>query len=287
VGAAKSGTTALHYFLRQHPQIYMPLKKEIHHFAPDLLQTDDVWLDRNKYLSLFNNARPGQVIGETSALHLLSEKAAEKISEFDPDAKIIILLRNPIEVTHAHHTQLVYNGEETIIDFEETLKAEDERKKGMNLPPNTRIQKKHLPVHSVLFAGQIERFIKIFRKEQIYIFLHDDFKLNPVSEVQKLYLFLQVDDSFVPKLKIVNAAKQIRSRCLQKLFKLFSDKVLNRFLETDTIEALRLWVEKCNSKNIKRKELKPETKTILIKQLKPEIEKLSILLNRDLSHWTN
>ena len=287
VGAAKSGTTALHNYLRQHPDIYMPIKKEIHHFAPDLLKADDFWLNMEKYLSLFRKAKSCQIIGETSVLYLLSEKSATEIKKFEPEAKVIIILRNPIEVIKSRHTQLVFNGEENITDFEETLKIEEERKLGKNLPPNTRIIKKHLPLYSVSFAEQTERFMNVFDKSQLSIVIYDDFIANPIEEIKKLYKFLGVDDSFTPTLKTVNARKKVKSRKLQNGFKAFSNKILERFLDENQVEAFRLWLENINSVYVEPEKMKPETRAMLTQKLKPEIEKLSTLLNRDLSHWLN
>ena len=90
VGAAKSGTSALQAFLRQHHQIFMPRMKEIHHFAPDLLGADDPWLNKSKYAALFQKAQSHQIIGETSVFYLLSELAAQKIQTFNPKIRCIM-----------------------------------------------------------------------------------------------------------------------------------------------------------------------------------------------------
>ncbi len=120
---------------------------------------------------------------------MLSEDSASEIKKFETEAKIIIILRNPIEVIRSRHAQLVFNGEEDVSDFEETLKIEDERKKGFNLPLNTRIIKKHLPLYAVSFAEQTERFIKVFDQSQLMIVLYDDFKSRPNQLVKDLYKF--------------------------------------------------------------------------------------------------
>ena len=175
VGAAKSGTSALQYFLRQHPDIFMPEMKEIHHFAPDLLKKDDPWLDEHKYMSLFSDAVEHQVIGETSVFYLLSEVSARLIQKSFPNTCIIIMIRNPLEVMYSLHSQLVYNGEENILDFEKAVLAEMDRKAGRNLPKRTRIQQKHWYFHVGQFTEQILRFLEYFNDHQIHFILYDDF----------------------------------------------------------------------------------------------------------------
>lgn len=285
VGAAKSGTTALHYFLLRHPEIYMPLKKEIHHFANDILKEDDYWLDSDAYYKLFKPAKQNQIIGETSVFYLLSDESADNIIKHNPNAKIIIMLRNPVEVIYSLHSQLVFNGEEDISDFKKAIETEPERKKGRMLPVNTRIIKKHLYTEVVRFSEQVERFIKIFPEKNIKIILFEDFKQNTLKIVQETYDFLQIDKSYKPKLKIHNANKKIKCRKLQKATTILTNKFLSKFIKEDNLERFRNFVININSIEEKRKPLDFDTKQYLINKLKPEILKLEKLLKRDLKDW--
>ena len=123
VGAPKCGTTALANYLGQHPDIFMAKQKESHHFATDLIPYDDYWRNRNHYLKIFQEAKENQIIGEASVFYLLSQEAAKNIKKFSPNAKIIIMLRNPVDLLYSHYFQAVYNGRETITDFEKALGA--------------------------------------------------------------------------------------------------------------------------------------------------------------------
>ncbi len=285
IGAAKSGTTAMHFFLRQHPQIYMPLKKEIHHFADDILKKNDYWLKPEAFFKLFRKAKNKQIIGETSVFYMISENAAKNIYSHNPDAKIIIMLRNPVEVAYSLHSQLVFNGEENINDFKKVLEIEQDRINGKKLPTKTRINKKHIYTEVVKYTVQIKRFQNFFPPENIKIILFEDFKNNALNTVQQTYKFLEVDDKFKPKLKVHNPNKKIKNRNIQKFTTFFTNRILSKFFCEDNLEKFRNFMIKINSIEKKRKPLDNETKQILTEKLKPEIIKLEKLLNKNLKHW--
>jgi len=285
VGAAKSGTSALQYVLRQHPGIFMPEMKEIHHFAPDLLKKDDPWLDQQKYLSLYSDAKEHQVIGETSVFYLLSKEAARLIKKNHPHASVIIMIRNPIEIMYSLHSQLVYNGEENILDFEKAVIAEEDRKTGKYLPKRTRINKKHWYFHVVQFTEQIFRFMKYFDQDQLHFILYDDFKKDTLSEVQKVYDFLGVDGSFIPEIKQVNTNKKIRSRTFQKIQYQAINNLLPKLLSKNNLIRLNTNLLNLNTKYFERQPLDKVLENKLKKMLKPEIDKLSEFFDQDLSHW--
>ncbi|NLF38083.1 sulfotransferase, partial [bacterium] len=97
VGAPKSGTTALHAYLGRHPSIFVPARKEPHFFGSDIVSPAFV-RDRDAYLSLFAGATTEARVGEASIWYLYSKRAAREIKEFNPDARIIIMLRNPVDM---------------------------------------------------------------------------------------------------------------------------------------------------------------------------------------------
>lgn len=133
VGAPKSGTTAMHEYLGQHPDIFMPKVKESHHFATDLLppnRPNSYYRSIDNYLAIFKGARNEKIVGESSVFYLYSKTAAKNIYEFNKDSKILIMVRNPTEWLESYHSQLVYNGDEDILDLCEALKAEEEQKRG-------------------------------------------------------------------------------------------------------------------------------------------------------------
>lgn len=283
IGAAKSGTTALHRYLRAHPDIYMPLKKEIHHFADDLLKPDDYWLKPEVFFRLYKG-KESRLKGETSVFYMLSQNAAQNIYKHNPKTKIIIMLRNPLEMAYSLHAQLVFNGEEQL-SFEKAIEDENQRKQGRNLPESTRIKAKHCYIKAVDYLPQIKRFTDIFPEEQIKIILFDDFKNDTAACLQEIYEFLGADGNFLPKLKIHNSNKIIKHKRLQSFINTLSYKVLARFLHHDRTEAFREGALNLISRKQKRPPLKPEIRKSLLKRLKPKIQELEHKLNRNLSHW--
>jgi hypothetical protein len=126
----------MYHYLRQHPDIFMPKNKEPHFFASDL-QIDSTWRVQTKagYLRLFESASEAKRIGEASTCYLFSRRAAATIKELSPDARIIIMLRNPVDFINSVHLQLINGANEDIIDLGEAWRAEcDRRDSGRRAP---------------------------------------------------------------------------------------------------------------------------------------------------------
>lgn len=129
VGAPKCGTTSLYEYLRSHPQVFMPEKKEPEHFSDDL-DWRNVMLrhrvaDRDDYLSLFDPAPAhAAAVGEASTWYLFSEAAAGAIHDFNPEARIIIMLRDPVKMMYSLHGQFLKDCNEVIEDFAQAIAAE-------------------------------------------------------------------------------------------------------------------------------------------------------------------
>jgi hypothetical protein len=118
VGAPKCATTAMTDYLSQHPDIYIPRlrEKDVPFFGRDL----DLGSRREsleEYLSFYQDASPSQRAGEACVWYLYSEYAAEELRAFAPDAQILVFLRNPVDLVHSLHTQLVYTQDEDVLDF--------------------------------------------------------------------------------------------------------------------------------------------------------------------------
>src|SRR5258708_5345567 len=128
IGAPKCGTTALCKYLRENPRIFISTPKEPKYFDFDL--SYPVKMNREAYLALFSKADPRfqSAIGEASTSYLFSTRAVPEILKFNPGAKFIVMLRNPVELVQGWHNQCIIAGQEDILDFEEAWRAESERK---------------------------------------------------------------------------------------------------------------------------------------------------------------
>ncbi len=138
VGAPKCGTTALYEYLRPHPNIFMPELKEPHFFAKDLGTYPRI-KTLEDYTGLFAGSTPEHLrVGEASVYYLRSSVAIANIHGFNPDARIIAMFRNPVDMVYSLHSQLLYWSEEIEPDFETAWRLQERRSQGLQLPPHSR-----------------------------------------------------------------------------------------------------------------------------------------------------
>ena len=138
-GAPGAGTTFAHESLRQHPGICMPIRKELHHFCPDLDSGSDAdggFFTRTEaeYRSFFSPARPDQRTGEASPWYLYSREAPLLLRAADERIRVIVMLRDPVEIVRYVHSRRVQNGNEDLERLEDALDAEAARRRGERIP---------------------------------------------------------------------------------------------------------------------------------------------------------
>ena len=288
VGAPRCGTTAMYEYLRQHPQIFMPEHKEPIYFGDDLTHLHGRLTERD-YLGLFKPSRPGQRVGEASTWYLFSTSAAREIRDFDPNAQIIIMLRNPVDVMYSLHRELVFYRAEPIKDFDEALAAEADRKQGRRLGPSGRAEMLYYR-DVVRFADQVERYFETFDRERIHIIVYDDFAKDPAAAHRELLRFLGVDDSFEPRIERVNETKEHRFAALTEII-VRPPRPIARLVplvrRTRIAHQIRAAILMANSKATKRAPMAPDLRERLTAEYADEVARLGELIGRDLSHWSD
>lgn len=287
IGAAKAGTTSLYHYLKQHPQIYMSPLKEPRFFAlenEDLnFQNPDNGINVNSvtefsdYCRLFEDVTNEIAIGEASPLYLYSPKAVECISHYIPDAKLIAILRNPVDRAYSCYKHLIALDP---LSFENALREEDNR-----------INQNWAHLWHYRQGGyyykQLKRYFEKFDRAQIKIFLFDDFKNNPVIILQDLFLFLEVDNSFIPDLSYKNVSNNPKIRSLQNFLnsggsiRSISKRMVPKVIRTSIAKKLRIW----NSKEFLS--MDENIRLRLIDDYREDILNLQDLIDCDLSHWLN
>src|SRR5690349_1767485 len=217
VGAPKCGTTAMNEYLRQHPHVFMANRKDTIFFGSDLnfLQPR---ISRESYQLLFRGANGAQRVGETSVWYLYSKKAAEEIQAFSPDARIVVMLRNPVDMLYAQHSEFLYNLNEDISSFEEALDAEEDRKQGKRIPRQAHLVEGLFYRETVKYAEQLERYFAVFGRDKVHVIIFDDFKRDTPRTFCETLNFLNVDSSFRPEFRVINRNKTFRHRPLQRFF---------------------------------------------------------------------
>jgi hypothetical protein len=286
VGAFKSGSTALYEQLRRHPRIFMPFHKEPLYFGDDLTRRYGR-MSLDDYMRLFKDAKPGQRVGEASTWYLYSTSAAREIKEFSPDAQVMVILRNPVDVMYAQHNQLIYNVIEDIPSFEEALAAEADRREGRRLPPGPINVENLFYRHSVRFAEQLERYFDVFGRERVHVMLTDDLARDGAGVIRGALEFLGVDPSLAAAPPKANESRRVRSPLIQRL--IFAPKVLlplapflRRF---PLVRALRTRMLEANSAAVPRAPMDPTLRRQLLEEFGPEMDRLGALIGRDLSAW--
>ena len=304
VGAVKAGTTAFHNMLSQHPEIYMAPIKEPNFFSqPDLqpnLYTDQyrrsVSFDLSRYLKgtmhqiihiadaqswddyhlLFKNVRNERAIGEGSNSYLYCSGVAQRIAKALPHAKIIMILRNPIERAWSHYLMNRKLGYSVRPDFLEEI-HEDTRVQ----PQGWGITANYFRLG--LYAEQVDRFLSAFPGCQVKIFLYDDFRRAPRETLSDAFDFLDVNPTFNVDFNTQkNSAALPRWPSLQSALQRSS---ISHAIKRKTPSSIKTVIEKILLDPTKLPELTELDRQALASLYESDIRKLERIMSCTLDHW--
>ena len=288
VGAPKCGTTALYTYLGRHPDIFMCPIKEPQFFAGDIFSHQRCIRTLPEYLSCFAAARNQRRLGEASTAYLGSRTAANEIKAFSPTARVIIMLRNPVDVMYAEHSQRVFGNMEHIVNFEIALESQEPRRWRSGPFKDEEIIRLSYRELS-RFGEQVRRYFDVFGRQNVHVVLYDEFKIDTRAVYTGVLRFLEVDyshhDTDYP---IINANRRARSVRVQELLRYppkhlqgFARRALPRTLRSAIVRSLHRLnvVYQC------RPPMDQALRRRLQKEYEPEVEQLSHLLGRDLSAW--
>jgi sulfotransferase family protein len=285
VGAPKCGTTAFYDFLAQHPDIFVPEKKELLIFGTDLSYPSR--LSEDAFLAHFAARDRERLAGTAHTAYLQSHRAAREIHAKRPDAKILVMVRNPVEVVHSWHSELLYETIEDIESFELALAAEPERRRGKRIPRNARNSYVESLFYTdvVSFGAQVQRYVDVFGRSQVHVIVHDDLRADPQGVYRSAVGFLGADPGFVPDFAVRNANKIVRNRLLQRLYfgtATPGHAVVRRLIPSRARRRLLAM----NVREAPRAELEPALRSHLEEAFRPDVDELGRILGRDLSSWT-
>ncbi len=292
IGTAKAGTTSLYHYLRQHPDVFMPAVKEPRFFAyldapPPMKGPGDrasneaagAVYTMADYRALFDAVEGEQAVGEASVNYLYSPTAPERIHEHLPDVQLIAVLRNPIERAYSHYLHLLSAGREPLRDFDAALEAEeDRRQKGWEWSWHyTRMG---------FYHEQLTRYLEHFDRDQLAVYLFDDFTEDNVGVTQDIYRRLGVDDDVVPTRTLAHEKTgEPISEQFQR-FLLNPDHPIRKAARYVVPEAVRTQgVKLLKNLNLSKPHMDPSVRSDLARLYADEVRRLEDLLGRDLSHW--
>jgi len=288
VGAFKAGTTALYEYLRAHPQVFMSVPKEPMYFGADLTPRYTRMTER-EYLQLFAQAKPDQHGGEASPWYLYSTSAAQEIHDFNADARPIVMLRNPVDVMYAQHSQLVFNQREDLTDFAEALAAEEDRRAGQRIPHDAIRPEALFYRHSVHFAEQLRRYFDVFGRDGVHVIVFDDFVADTPGAYRSTLEFIGVDPSVEVDMSVYNPNRTTRSGRVSKLV-FAPPKPLRGAMGTlrrmPLAHRIRDALVNANSRAAQRESMEHELRRRLTIEFRPQVAELGELIERDLSAWS-
>ena len=290
VGAAKCGTSSLHNYLNQHPDVFMPSyneqgmkAKEPRFLIKDLVKDrlhNGVW-DLESYQALFNNVVNEKAIGESTVLYLYYYKEAIKNikKHLGDDVKIIIMLRNPVDRAFSAYMHVSRSIKESL-SFEEALKIEKNR-----LENDTVLTPMVMYKDMGLYHDMVNAYIENFNN--VHVIMHEDFQKNTKEVVKQTLAFLGILRSVEldTDSKHNVGGKSWRFSFLKQFF--MKDNFIKKGLRVTFSKTLRkkfrVFLEYFVKKNVKP--ISPETKKDLISFFRNDVEKLEKLLNIDLNNW--
>ncbi len=296
-GSAKSGTTALHLMLDQHPGVYMsPIKETnyfLHGFEPtrhfvglrgervlegqeetDIIDTPD------KYAGLFDDAAPNTLRGEASPWYLINPHVPGRILQHRPDTKIVIILRNPADVAFANFVHLVRDRAESLKLHQIEQLFDPARYADPNLYPFCN----HLRLPR--YSEHLPAWLDAFAPQQRHLMVYEDFKADRRSQVSGLFEFLGLDDEIeIDVKKRVNVSGLPKSELLQSLLQgsMLFKKAVGLIVPKKPRRKIRAMIEAMNTG--KRVVMDDAVRARFDELYRDDVEYVASVLKRDMAVW--
>ena len=295
VGAPKSGTTSLYEWLRNHPDVYMSPFKEPCYFARDLAWESSGYylrygVDRERYLALFAAADGAPRVGEASTRYLYSQDAPVLIASDTRNPRIVVMLRNPVDMIASLHAHKVASGTEDLPDLADALAAEEDRRKGRRIPrdSNPRLS---TYTERARFGEQLARWFKVFGRERVHVMILERVMREPAEQFRDLLTFLEIDPEYRPSSFAAHnpahgaRAGLVGSLARSKPAQFAAWRLVPRILgQARTLELTRRLVQSPLLRTKASKAGVPaDVRERLEVQLTPDVRALSKLLGQDLT----
>ena len=202
VGAAKCGTSSLFSYLAEHEDIFAPTVKEPHFFAPDVWdRAGSVVRHGVDYLELYSDVCRERVSMDGSTWYLRSQLAPHLIRRYQPDAKIIVMLRNPARMIISLHNHMYRKGSHSFSRFDDFFQDKD-----LGVLARRMMQ----------FRNDLHRYMNVIDEKHIKIIIFEEFFQNPNDSIKDVFQFLKVSDRLEIDPKIVNGATQPNDLLLKR-----------------------------------------------------------------------
>jgi len=270
VGDLKAGTTSLHYYLVQHPNIYMPPQKELRYFSYD---EENPYHARAKayrtrtfdeYLRYFQDSKGEKAIGEASPNYLRSTGAAQRIKNNLPNVRIIVSIRNPADRLYSLYL-MHYRYGDTKNPLDQQLFGQDAAW-----------------IKGNFYWSELKRYYDHFEKDKIKVILFDDLKKSSIDVIKDLYRFLEVDDAFTPEVGVQNKGGIPKSRRLYGALNFFEKRARNYINPPPALKGLWGSIKR---KSLVDAKLDPLIRKKILEEARDDIYRTQDLIGRNLSMW--
>lgn len=290
IGAPKAGTTALFKTLSRHPGIYVSPVKEPRHFICSGAKPDFpcpggssnaetiIYLEKD-YLDLFRNCPDQLQAGEASTAYLYHPDAPVNAFDKIPGARIIAMLRHPVERAYSQWLHLRQEGFETCGDFEAAWNLEHDRL-GKAWRTSWYYRERGF------YAEQLDRWLSYYRRNQVLILFYEDWRDHPLETLGRICKHLDVGNFDSPSLTRENVSS-LQPRWKWLHHRMVQDNALRRWAQGH----LPLWVRDSLTRPVRKINLKPgpqiesSLRARLAVTFHKDIDRLEILTARDLHHW--
>lgn len=283
LGAYKSGTTALHHYLRAHPDIFIPERKEPNYFAfADVVEPFEDPAGHTSirsstdYERLFAGARANQKLGEVSPAYLTIPSACTRIRQMAPEARLIALLRNPIDRAYSDYLMYRRRGEEHEEHFLDALRQQSERRR--SLDPTAHY------ITTGLYFAQLSPYFEAFDRSQLLVVLHEEFSEDRDRVLRDLFAFIGVS----PEVRIAEQEASNVSGVPKSLPLRLAYGFRNRFrdqLRPIVPSSVKRRLDASLERRLTREPMDAEARAWLRDVYRNDVEQLAELINRDLSSW--
>lgn len=274
VGAQKAGTTSLYEYLRQHPQIYMSPVKEPSYFAPEQCAGGPVFTWES-YLHLFAGASTELALGEATATYLWSAAAPLGIAARIPEARIVIILRSPIDRAYSQYLHMLTEGV-TRRSFRAQIAVSLRH-------PETRFSHTWPFLELGMYHQQVTRYLRQFPRYNIHICYYEEFARSPLRVMSELYAFLGVDPAYEPD--VTRRYNEPRVPKAAATVYVLRRSGVWRALRALTPPRLRSALRSAALRSRDSLTIDPVDHDFLADYYRHDVEQLSSLLDRDLTPW--
>lgn len=290
IGAAKAGTTSLAYYLNQHPQIHISPIKEPNFFAFENENVkfqgigDDEVINRHSinnlrdYQAHFSPDKNVVAVGDASTIYLYSQKAALNIKGYVPQAKLIVLLRHPVDRAYSNFLHAVRDNREPIINFSQALHLE-----------SIRMSNNWGPLWQYKFRSfyytHLKFYFSHFSPCQLRVYLYKDFVQNPLGILKDIFFWFNIDQEYSPDTSFrLNVSGVPRFRLVNRLLSNYGN--WQRFIVPFISPVVRKKLSsKLKALNLKKPKLSQDIRTQLLDEYREDTLNVQQLTQMDLSYW--